>query len=115
MASPGQSISVKKNNRFLRYSAADYSTATITAMIIQPVETTAVFYVYGNKTEKDWTTCTLRYKLNNSDAWTTVTDNAYPFEFDMVLPSVEASVSFQLTATDHRGRQISFVSKTIND
>ncbi len=40
------------NNRFSRYRAKEDSTATVTAMIIQPNDKFAKFYAYCNKTEK---------------------------------------------------------------
>ena len=101
--------------RLLRYSADEDSVASVTAMIIQPNETMAVFYAYCNKTEKEWKQCQLRYRLNNSEAWTTVVDTAYPFEFDIALPKTRDTVSFELTATKLDGSTISFPLKTINN
>ena len=112
VASQMQEIS---KNRFLRYTADQDSLSTITAMVIQPDETTAVFYAYANKTEKDWKECKLSYKLNNSETWTTITDTAYPFEFDMTLPKTNDTVSFSITAVKLDGSTISFPVKTINN
>ncbi len=106
---------IKSTNRFLRYSLAEDSLATITAMIIQPTQTNAVFYAYGNKTEKEWKECNLRYRLNNSETWTTISDKAYPFEFDIALPSTTDTVSFQITVIQQDGRTVSFPVKLINN
>ena len=103
------------NNRFLRSTAKDDSLATATAMIIQPNEALAVFYVYCNKTEKDWKQCSLRYRLHNSQEWTTVTDTAYPFEFDLTLPVANTAVSFEITAVKHDGSNVSFPMQTMNN
>lgn len=102
-------------NRLLRYSADKDSLATITAMIIQPNQTMAVFYAYSNQTEKDWKQCQLRYRVNNSEPWTTFLDTAYPFEFDITLPNTIDTVSFELTALKQDGSTISFPIKTINN
>jgi hypothetical protein len=102
-------------NRLVKYSADEDSTASVTAMIIQPDETMAVFYAYANKTEKDWKECRLSYRLNNSEAWTTVTDAAYPFEFDITLPKADDTISFRITAAKLNGNIASFPIKTINN
>ncbi|MEO6731388.1 MAG: hypothetical protein ABIN01_09230 [Ferruginibacter sp.] len=102
-------------NRLLRYGAGEDSSSRVTAMIIQPNETMAVFYAYCNKTGKDWKECQLRYRLNNSEAWTTVVDTAYPFEFDIALPKTNDKVLFEMTAVKLDGSKISFPVKTINN
>jgi hypothetical protein len=113
--SPPAIAATPGNNRFLRYAATKDSLATATAMIIQPNEAMAVFYTYCNKTEKDWKQCSLRYRLNNSQQWTTVTDTAYPFEFDLTLPATNAVVSFEITAVKNDGNSISFPIQTMNN
>lgn len=105
----------KSKNRLLRYAAEKDSSSTITAMIIQPNETMAVLYAYSNKTEKDWKQCQLRYRFNNSEAWTTIPDTAYPFEFDISLPNTSDTISFELTALKQDGSTVSFPVKTINN
>jgi hypothetical protein len=109
---PGQGNS---KNRLLRYSAKEDSSSSVTAMIIQPNETMAVFYVYGNKTENDWKECQLRYRLNNNQAWTIISDAAYPFEFDIALSKTSDTVSFAITALKQDGSTLSFPVKIIND
>lgn len=101
-------------NKFIRYAAGEDSLATATAMIIQPNDTLAVFYAYCNKTEKDWKQCSLRYRLNGSREWTTITDTAYPFEFDITLPGAGNAVTFEITAIKQDGTTVSFPIKTIN-
>ncbi|HEY4287826.1 MAG TPA: SGNH/GDSL hydrolase family protein [Puia sp.] len=101
-------------NKFIRYASGEDSLATVTAMIIQPNATMAVFYAYCNKTEKDWKECSLRYRLNNRGEWRTVRDLAYPFEFDITLPGAEDVVSFEITAVRNDGSTISFPLKTMN-
>jgi hypothetical protein len=108
-------VSIKGKNRFLRYSPTVDSTATVTAMIIQPVESTAYFYAYANKTEKEWKECSLRYRLNNSETWTTVSDKAYPFEFDIALPEIGDAVLFEITAIKSDGSRVNFPVKIINN
>jgi len=102
-------------NRFCRNWADEDSTASVTAMIIQPDETMAVFYAYANKTEKDWKECSFSYRLNSDKSWTTVTDAAYPFEFDLTLPKTNDTVSFKITAVKLDGSAVSFPEKTINN
>ncbi|MGC4100350.1 hypothetical protein [Ferruginibacter sp.] len=110
-----KAIERNSTTKFLRYAANEDSTATATAMIIQPNDTMAIFYVYCNKTEKDWKECRLRYKINNSEAWTTVTDAAYPFEFDLPLAKTGDTVMFEITAVKKDGSSISFPVKRINN
>jgi hypothetical protein len=106
---------VNTNNRFIRFSSKEDSLATATAMIIQPNEKMAVFYAYCNKTEKDWKQCTLRYKLNDAQQWATITDTAYPFEFDVTLPKTNDTVLFEITAVKNDGQTITYPSKKINN
>lgn len=101
-------------HKFIRYAATEDSLATATAMIIQPNATTAVFYVYCNKTEKDWKQCNLRYRLNDSEPWTTIADTAYPFEFDVTLPKTNDVVTFEVTAVRNDGSTINFPIQKIN-
>jgi hypothetical protein len=103
-----------KANRFIRYTSVEDSLASATAMIIQPTENTAVWYVYCNRTEKEWKQCSFRYRLNGSGAWTTVTDTSYPFEFDLPLPATNDAVSFEISAVRHDGSAVHFPVKTIN-
>lgn len=105
---------VFNKNRFVRYAASQDSTATATAMIIQPNEQLAVCYVYCNKTEKEWKKCSLRYHLNNDQQWTTVTDAAYPFEFDVALGHTNDVLTFEITADKQDGGIISFPVQVIN-
>ncbi|NCI50970.1 hypothetical protein GWC95_13635 [Sediminibacterium roseum] len=105
---------VKLENRFVRYHANEDTLATATAMIIQPTEKTAVFYIYSNQTEKEWKQCTLRYRLNDSPDWTTVTDSAYPFEFDVMLPRTNDVISFEVTAVKTDGSTVKYPSKKMN-
>lgn len=105
---------IKSKNRFIRYSLPEDSTATIAAMIIQPTASMAVFYAYANKTEKEWKECRLRYRINNSDTWTTISDKSYPFEFDITLPNTGDKVSFQITAIRQDGNTVDFPVKTMN-
>ncbi|OQP40060.1 hypothetical protein A4H97_17755 [Niastella yeongjuensis] len=100
-------------NRLIRYTANEDSTAAATAMIIQPNAQLAVCYVYCNKTEKDWKQCSLRYRVNNDSRWTTVTDTAYPFEFDWALHPGDV-ITFEVTAVKQDGSTISFPVQTIN-
>jgi lysophospholipase L1-like esterase len=101
-------------NKFIRYQSREDSLATATAMIIQPNKVMAVFYAYCNKTEKDWKQCSLRYRLNDNQQWTTMTDTAYPFEFDITLPGTGDAVTFEITAIKNDGTTVSFPTKTIN-
>lgn len=107
-------VPVKNKNRFMRFTSTEDSTATATAMIIQPNEQLAVFYLYCNKTEKEWKQCSLRYRLNDNQQWTTITDSAYPFEFDLTLGRTDDVVSFEITAVKQDGSTISFPVQTIN-
>lgn len=102
-------------NKFLRYAAGEDSLAVATAMIIQPNEKMAVFYAYCNKTEKEWKECSLRYRINSNQQWTTVDDIAYPFEFDLILPKPDDIVSFEITAVRNDGSRVSFPVQTINN
>jgi lysophospholipase L1-like esterase len=102
------------SNKMLRYAAIEDSAATATAMIIQPNEKLAVFYVYCNKTEKDWKQCSLRYRLNESTPWTTIRDTAYPFEFEIMLPKTDDAVSFEITAIKQDGSTVHFPLQMIN-
>jgi lysophospholipase L1-like esterase len=111
-AAPG---STQNKNRLVRYTATNDSTAGATAMIIQPNEQLAVFYLYCNKTEKEWKQCSLRYRLNDNRQWTTITDSAYPFEFDLALGCTGDVVTFELTAVKQDGTPIRFSQQTIND
>ena len=114
--SPGPVVSDRtgNNNKFIRYPSREDSLATATAMIIQPNATMAIFYAYCNKTEKDWKQCSLRYRLNDNQQWTTITDTAYPFEFDITLPGTGDAVTFEITAIKNDGATVSFPLKTIN-
>lgn len=103
-----------KANRFIRYTASEDSLANATAMIIQPTENAAVWYVYCNRTEKEWKQCSFRYRLNDNGPWTTVTDTSYPFEFDLPLPATNDAVSFEISAVRHDGSAVHFPVKTIN-
>lgn len=105
---------ISNKNRFVRYAAKEDTTATITSMIIQPNEKIAVFYIYSNKTEKEWKQCSLRYQAGNSKEWITVTDTSYPFEFDVTLPSTDTKISFEITAVKKDGARVDFPVKTIN-
>jgi hypothetical protein len=108
-------VQAGSKNKLLRYTADQDSSSTITAMIIQPNETMAVFYIYSNQTEKDWKQSQLRYRLNNSDTWTTVPDMAYPFEFDIALPDTGDTITFEITAVKQDGSTISFPVKKLNN
>lgn len=105
---------IKSGNRFVRYGLLEDSTAIVTAMIIQPDQSMAVFYAYSNKTEKEWKECQLRYRLNNSQTWTAIEDKAYPFEFDFTLPATGDAVSFEIIATKQDGSKVNFPVKTMN-
>jgi lysophospholipase L1-like esterase len=84
-------------------------------MIIQPNEQLAVCYVYCNKTEKEWKQCSLRYRVNNEQHWTSITDQAYPFEFDITPGNTVDVVTFEVTAVKQDGSTISFPIQTINN
>lgn len=103
-----------RQNRFLRFAAKEDSTAISTAMIIQPEKQLAVFYTYLNKTEKDWKECSLRYRFSAGEAWTTLTDNNYPFEFDFTLPDPNTPVLFEIRAVKQDDRVIKFSEQIIN-
>jgi lysophospholipase L1-like esterase len=103
-----------RGTRFIRYASREDSLATATAMIIQPNGKMAVFYAYCNRTEKEWKQCSLHYRLNNSGPWKTVTDVAYPFEFEVALPSVDAAVSFEIIAVTNDGGMVHFPVKLVN-
>lgn len=113
---PGKPAAPVRNNanRFIRYTSGEDGLATVTAMIIQPDETNAVFYAYCDRTEKEWKQCSLRYRLNNTGPWKTIIDGAYPFEFDVALPSVNASVTFEIIAVKNDGSTVRFPVKMIN-
>jgi lysophospholipase L1-like esterase len=102
-------------NRLVRTNASGDSTATATAMIIQPNKQLAVYYLYCNKTEKDWKQCTLRYRLNTDQQWTTVTDTSYPFEFDITLAHTNDIITYAITAVTPNGSTITFPVQTINN
>ncbi|SDD78244.1 hypothetical protein [Niabella drilacis] len=101
-------------NRFIRYAAVSDSQAKATAMIIQPTNQVAVFYLYSNQTEKNWRQCRLRYRINNEQNWISKTDYSYPFEFDVELPRVSDVISFELTGTDQKGNAVTFPVQQIN-
>ena len=101
-------------NRFLRFAAREDSTAISTAMILQPERQLAVFYTYLNKTEKDWKECSLRYRFSAGEAWTTLTDNNYPFEFDFTLPDPGTPVLFEIRAVKQDDHVIKFSEQIIN-
>ena len=115
---PEKAVAIDKKpvsiNRFIRYTSSEDSTARITAMVIQPTAAIAVFYAYSNKTEKEWSECSLRYRINNSETWTTVSDKAYPFEFDLLLPEINDSLSVEFSATQQDGKRISYPVQLIN-
>lgn len=111
---PAPADVVQPVNRFVRYAPAQDSTATATAMVIQPNAATAVFYLYASQTEKEWQQCNLRYRLNNG-AWVNVADNSYPFEFDVKLLSANDEISFELTAVKKDGSQVKYPVQTINN
>lgn len=100
--------------RFLRSRSLQDSTATMTAMIIQPNDQLAKFYTYLNKTEKDWNSCSLRYRVNENSEWITVHDNRYPFEFDFIMANTNDRIIFEISATKTDGTQVTFASQTIN-
>ncbi|MEO5681764.1 MAG: hypothetical protein ABIQ88_03930 [Chitinophagaceae bacterium] len=102
-------------NRFLSFLAQDDSTASAKAMIIQPDNAMAVFYTFCNKTEKEWKECRLRYRLNQHETWTTLSDPSYPFEFEIAIPNISDTVSFEITAIKQDGTTARFPAKTIND
>lgn len=106
---------VAGKNRFVRYAAGEDSTATATAMIIQPNAQLAVCYVYCSKTEKEWKQCSIRYRVNNDQQWTSITDTAYPFEFDVTLGRPNDAITFEITAVKQDGSTISFPVQTINN
>ncbi len=101
-------------NRFMRFSAEKDTLAKATAMIIQPNQDSSVFYTYSDQTEKEWKQATLRYKLNDSATWTSVTDTAYPFEFDLALPRTNDVISFELTGTKLDGTLVNHPSQKMN-
>ncbi|RYY18747.1 MAG: hypothetical protein EOO04_23345 [Chitinophagaceae bacterium] len=103
------------SNRFVRFSSVEDTMARATAMIIQPNASLAKFYVYSDQTEKDWTSWTLRYRLNDNQQWVTVQDTTYPFEFDMTLPATNDKISFELTAMKKDNGQISFPRQLMNN
>lgn len=111
----GPTGSPQNKNRLLRCTATEDSTAAATAMIIQPNAQLAVFYLYCNKTEKEWKQCSLRYRVNDSQQWTVVTDASYPFEFDLSLSHTGEVVTFEITAVKQDGSTISFPVQTINN
>jgi lysophospholipase L1-like esterase len=108
-------LTPSNKNRLVRTNASGDSTATATAMIIQPNEQLAVCYIYCNKTEKEWKQCTLRYRLNNEQQWTTITDSSYPFEFDITLGHTNDVVTYEITAVKPDGSTIRFPVQTINN
>jgi hypothetical protein len=112
---PATATHVNKENRLIRYASKEDSLTTATAMIIQPNEKTAVFYAYCNQTEKEWKQCMLRYKLNDAQQWTTVTDTSYPFEFDITLPKTNDIVSFEISAIKNDGSIVTYPFKKINN
>lgn len=103
-----------KLRRFVRIGAKQDSTATATAMIIQPNAKMAVFYLYASQTEKEWKQCTLRYRLGNGQ-WGEITDRSYPFEFDITLPETNDVVSFELWAQKTDGTVVNYPAQKINN
>jgi hypothetical protein len=57
----------------------------------------------------------LRYKLNDAQQWTTVTDTSYPFEIDITLPKTNDIVSFEISAIKNDGSIVTYPFKKINN
>ncbi|MRX46928.1 hypothetical protein [Pedobacter puniceum] len=100
-------------NRFSREVDSSSVWGTTTAMIIQTFSGFADFYLFSDRTEKNWASATLYYKKGNSQ-WNTISDISYPFEFDVNLTDPAQEIYYKLKIKDINGVEHESVVKRIN-
>jgi hypothetical protein len=101
-------------NRFKREVNSDNQLGTTTAMIIQTFPQYANFYLFSDRTEKEWQSAILYYKIGD-DAWKNIEDTSYPFEFDVPLTDPNAPLIYRLEATDLQGRKLKSNDNKLNN
>lgn len=101
-------------NRFNKDNTDVANMGTTTSMIIQTFPHFADFYIYSDKTEKDWQFAELHYKVGNGE-WKIVKDPKYPFEFDVHLSNPSEKVEYRLKAKNINGQIVQAALKTINN
>lgn len=92
-------------SRFKREASTDSQMGTNTAMVIQTFPQFANFYLFSDRTEKDWKSATLHYKVGEED-WKTIEDKSYPFEFDVHLSNPYTPIRYHLEAVDIKGKML---------
>jgi hypothetical protein len=100
-----QPISEKlfSEHRFKRETSADSLWGTTTAMVIQTFSQFADFYVFSDRTEKQWQSALLRYKLGEEE-WKTKEDISYPFEFEVHLADPYTPIRYTIEARNKEGQ-----------
>jgi len=101
-------------NRFHKDSADAAIRGTTTSMIIQTFPHFADFYLYSDRTEKDWQSAALHYKIGNEE-WKIMEDRRYPFEFDVHLKNPSETIQYKLIAQNVKGEYIETSIKSFND
>jgi hypothetical protein len=108
------SVKPSPTNRFKREVNSYSPMGITTAMIIQTFPQYANFYVFSDRTEKDWKSAILHYKIGD-DLWKSIEDNSYPFEFDVHLSSPDSSLIYRLEAIDIQNQKLVSNETIINN
>jgi hypothetical protein len=101
-------------NRFARKESQNSNLGTSTAMIIQTFPQFADFYIFSDRTEKEWQSASLRYKIG-SDDWKLLEDNSYPYEFRVHLDNPLSPITYILEATEKNGQLIKSTEAVLNN
>jgi hypothetical protein len=104
----------KSSRRFLRLQGSGETEGTATAMMLQISPAFADFYIYSDRTEKQWQSASLRYRIGRED-WQEVKDNQYPFEFEVHLADPAQKIAYQLIGTAPDGKKSVTQIQTLND
>ncbi len=99
--------------RFVRQATDSPVWGTTTAMVLQTLPQFADFFLFSDRTEKDWQSVQMRYRIGTG-AWKTINDTRYPFEFDVHLPNPAEPITWQLTVTNRQGGQTTGPETTLN-
>ena len=83
-------------------------------MVLQTSPRFADFYVYSDRTEKQWQSASLRYRIGRED-WQEVKDHRYPFEFEVHLADPAQKIAYQLIGTAPDGKKSVTQIQTLND
>jgi len=101
-------------NRFNRETSTDPQWGTCTAMIIQTFPQFADFYFFSDRTEKDWQSAILHYKIGNEE-WKIKEDKSYPFEFDVHLENSYQAIEYYIEATNIKGEVLKSKGFRLNE